>query len=166
MAVNHCSSCLTAPRVKKGIAFQQWELEDPEEGGVCEEDIVLGEFFLAIGNNPCADDGAGKGFNGRELPRELGTHLGTRNGGFLFFRSLAILHCHPHDPLSILVEFVVMRFLPDIQSNQQAGGDAQGKSNDIDEGVGFVPAQASERDEQVVFKHAGWLCLKYRRSGL
>lgn len=63
------------------------------------------------------------------------------------------------------MKFVVMRLLPDIQSNQQAGGDAQGKPNDIDEGVGLVPAQASERNEQVVLEHGGWLCLKYRRSG-
>ena len=46
-----------------------------------------------------------------------------------------------------------MRLLPDIHPDEQAGGDAQGEADDVDEGVGLVPGQASEGNAQVVLEH-------------
>src|SRR5690242_2066327 len=70
---------------------------------------------------------------------------------------LAIKMCvYPNlvETVGFRVEFVKGRFVGYPQQDQDAAGDAYGKSRDIDYGVKSVPEEVSEGDEQVVLEHS------------
>jgi hypothetical protein len=48
---------------------------------------------------------------------------------------------------------VIARFIKNIECDEQAGGEADGKAGNIDIGIAFIAAKVSEDDLQIVSEH-------------
>ena len=59
----------------------------------------------------------------------------------------------PIDPVSLFMVSVVAQLVKNIGCDQDTSGDADGQSNDVYKGKGFVFPQVDKSDLNIVFKH-------------
>ena len=64
---------------------------------------------------------------------------------------------NPVDAVFLWMKIIKTAFKPDHQEKKEAGSNADGESEGIDEGITFIAFQVSESGFEIIFKHGGWL---------
>src|SRR5687767_10809755 len=94
-------------------------------------------------------------FDFRELPFEFRPHAGARVGSFRNSVTEFVVPYDAADAVGIMMKAVEAPFVPYIDADEQATGDADREAADVYEGVEFVFPEVAERYPEVVGDHKG-----------
>jgi hypothetical protein len=102
-------------------------------------------------------------FHFGEIAGKVVGHLGAGHGVLAYFPVHAVFHRDAHDAVGLRVEAVVAEFVPHVEHDEQAGGQAHGEARYVDGRKSLALPQAAQGDFEVVAEHKD---VKNQDSGL
>jgi hypothetical protein len=139
------------------VALQKRKSEDFEEIRIRQKEAVLLDDVVAQG-----DEGIGEMTEGQEagdllergdVPfqmRDKSRSQGRESASDRTVRAKGPA-LDPDEPIGVLMEFVIARFVPDEDHDRQADGHSDRQTGDVDEGVAALAPQIADRYFQVIF---------------
>src|SRR5258708_36129095 len=147
-----------------GIAFNDGHGENGEDAGVAVGDPIFLYILFAVSKADVflAQQSYGS-FDFGEVAGQ-GCRYGWGGDGEI---SDIVTQFHvgidPEDPVGLYVVPVIAELVRYIEYNEQAGGQAEGESQDIEKGKTFILQQATEGCFYIIFKH-GQVLIQYNKK--
>jgi hypothetical protein len=136
-----------------GISLQEMKGKDVENGGITEEELFFFRFIQVFLDSRAPAEKASRGFDARKIVSEHGRG-GCRKHRepFVEAREFWCIR-YPVEPVKIFLKMVITELVADKKHDQEAAGQADSQTQDIDEANRFAFTEVANGDEQVVFDH-------------